>query len=714
MRDDLLDWTTRRWPEMSSREQSAYVAADHVPTEAETGAVDALSNREQRFRLAFENNMAATILLDRDYKVLEVNDAFCQMVGRKREEIVGEDSELFTHLEDRPISEEAHRRLASYEVDKVSYAQRYLHSSGRVIDVEVSKSAVRDATGTLYFVVSVLDITAQKALGAELSHKALHDSLTGLANRVLFENRLSQAHARTARRGGCNAVMLLDLDDFKSVNDTFGHLVGDELLVALARRFEEVTRSTDTLCRFGGDEFIYLAEELASPAQAEEVADRLLGVLSEPFFLAGTKVQQHASIGAVVLDQTAKDWTELIGDADAALYEAKRQGKGRHVFFTPTIHYPSANGLELVQELSHALLSGEVSMHYQPIVDLATSEVVGLEALMRWQHPERGPVPPEVFIPLAEKSDLIFELGSFALREAAIQARSWEQTGAQRRQPYVSVNLSARQFHDPDLLSVVEKALNSSGLAPRRLVVEIKEAVALVDVVETRRVIERLCHYGVSVALDDFGTGCSSLSYLALLGPMIVKIDRSFVSPSKASISNDTLLEAIVSLGQRLDMTVAAEGIETQGQLERLRHLRCGLGQGYLFSPSVRPGEVANMLGRLPGNWGQRPAPPPSPDPPPFRSGADTPRSSDLAHSIRLDRRSGSPGAPDEAVWQPERRAQRAVAKRSQKCRPAMPAEVPPAGIAVCPVNTTSCRSMKEARARCSTTWSRSSRGADA
>jgi EAL domain-containing protein (putative c-di-GMP-specific phosphodiesterase class I) len=399
---------------------------------------------------------------------------------------------------------------------------------------------------------------------------------------------------------------------------------------------------------------------------------------------------------------------------DAALYEAKRQGKGRHVFFVPTIHYPSANRLELVQELSHSLSAGEVSMHYQPIVDLTTSEVVGLEALMRWQHPKRGQVPPEVFIPLAEKSDLIFELGSFALCEATIQARSWEQAGAQRRQPYVSVNLSARQFHDPELLSMIEKALTSSGLAPRRLVLEIQEAVALVDVVETRRVIERLCHYGVSVALDDFGTGCSSLSYLALLGPMIVKIDRSFVSPSKASISNDTLLEAIVSLGQRLDMTVAAEGIETQGQLERLRHLRCGLGQGYLFSPSVRPGEVANMLGRLPGNWGQRPAPPPSPDPPPFRSGADTPRSSDLAHSIRLDRRSGSPGAPDEAVWQPERRAQRAVAKRSQKCRPAMPAEVPPAGIAVCPVNTTSCRSMKEARARCSTTWSRSSRGADA
>ena len=193
--------------------------------------------------------------------------------------------------------------------------------------------------GDVYFVASVRDVTEERALNAQLSYQALHDSLTGLANRVLFENRLSQAHARTARRGGCNAVMLLDLDDFKEVNDTFGHLVGDELLVALARRFEEVTRSSDTLCRFGGDEFIYLAEELAAPVEAEEVAGRLLGVLAEPFSLVGTQLELHASIGVVVLEETRKDWSELIGDADAALYEAKRQGKARHVLFTPR-HVP--------------------------------------------------------------------------------------------------------------------------------------------------------------------------------------------------------------------------------------------------------------------------------------------------------------------------------------------------------------------------------------
>jgi EAL domain-containing protein (putative c-di-GMP-specific phosphodiesterase class I) len=334
------------------------------------------------------------------------------------------------------------------------------------------------------------------------------------------------------------------------------------------------------------------------------VAERLLGVLAEPFSLVGAHLEQHASIGVVVFDGTSKDCTELIQDADAALYEAKRQGKGRHVLFTPTMHQQAVSRFALIQELGHSLQSGEISMQYQPIVDLATREVVGFEALMRWQHPERGQVPPDVFIPLAERSDLIFELGSFALHEAVTEAKSWERIGSQASRPYVTVNLSARQFHDPNLLSMIEGALTASGLAPERLLLEITERVALADVVGTRSVIEHLDRLGVAIALDDFGTGYSSLSYLALLRPKIIKIDRSFVSPSKASIRNDTLLEAIVSLGQKLNMTVLAEGIETQGQLERLRHLGCELGQGFLFSPAVPAGEVAAMLGRAPGNWG--------------------------------------------------------------------------------------------------------------
>jgi diguanylate cyclase (GGDEF)-like protein len=439
---------------------------------------------------------------------------------------------------------------------------------------------------------------------------------------VLFEDRLSQTNARTARRGGWNAVLMLDLDNFKAVNDTLGHHVGDLLLVAFARRLEEVTRSSDTLCRLGGDEFLYLAEGLTSPAQAEEVAERLLGVVAAPFSLAGTQVEQHASIGVVVWEGTSKDCTELLQNADVAMYEAKRQGEGRHVVFTPAMDEDADNHFALTRELGHSLQSGEISMHYQPIVDLATSEVVGFEALMRWAHPDRGQVPPGVFIPLAEQSDLIFELGSFALREAISEASSWERTGAQATELFVTVNLSARQFHDPDLVSMIEGALTASGLEPKRLLLEITESVALVDVVWTTSVIEHLARLGVAVALDDFGTGYSSLSYLALLRPKIIKIDRSFVSPSHESAYNDTVLEAIVSLGQKLKMTVLAEGIETQGQLEHLRALGCEVGQGFLFSPAVPAGEVAAMLGRKSRRLGRRLALLTAADPPRVRNGA--------------------------------------------------------------------------------------------
>jgi diguanylate cyclase (GGDEF)-like protein len=398
----------------------------------------------------------------------------------------------------------------------------------------------------------------------------------------------------------------MDLDDFKGVNDTFGHLVGDQLLVALARRLEKVTRSSDTLCRIGADEFLYLAEGLTSPAQADEVAERLLGVLAEPFLLAGAHLEQHASIGVEVVDGTSKDWTELIQDADAALYEAKRQGKGRHVLFTPTMHQQAVSRFALVHELGHSLQSGEISMHYQPLVDLATSEVVGFEALMRWQHPERGWVPPDVFIPLAEQSDLIVELGSFALRQAVRAASSWERIDGQARWPYVTVNLSARQFHDPGLISMTEDILRTNGLAPERLIFEITESLALLNVAETLSMIEQFGRLGIGVALDDFGTGFSSLSYLVLLNPRIIKIDRYFVNPSIESVQNDMLLESIVLLGNKLHMTMLAEGIETNTQLERLRQFNCELGQGYLFSPAVPASEVAAILGRVPGDWGYR------------------------------------------------------------------------------------------------------------
>jgi diguanylate cyclase (GGDEF)-like protein/PAS domain S-box-containing protein len=598
----------RSWAVASVRDNSVTRALERARRDAEARADEieglaavAMAQSEQRFRLAFEDNMAPMVFTSKEGLLFAVNDAFCDIVGRTREELLGFDSKGFTFPEDIGLTEEVYRRVMSGEIDRIRYVKRFQHKDGRTVAAEVSMSQARDENGdALYYVSSVRDITEERALTAQLSHQALHDPLTGLANRALFDDRLAQAHARVARQGGLGAVLIVDLDDFKTVNDTHGHLVGDQLLIAVSRRFEDVTRASDTICRFGGDEFLYLAEGLNSPEEAENVATRLLDALVESFSFAGAMIDQHASVGLAVWNKQSRSTTEVVQNADVALYESKRQGKGHVVAYSSGMRQQAAGRFTLTQQLEQALGAKELSMYYQPIINLSTSDVVGFEALMRWEHPEQGHIPPNVFIPLAEESDLILDLGFFALHEAVAKASSWKGAGEKGDQPFVTVNLSAHQFHDLGLVPMIEGALQSSGLDPEKLVLEITESVTLHNVAETMSVMERLIHLGIGFALDDFGTGYSSLSYLALLRPRIIKIDQSFVSPPSESIRNDTLLEAIVTLGNKLNMTMIAEGIETKAQLDRLLDLGCELGQGFLFSPAVPADDVAAMLAHAP------------------------------------------------------------------------------------------------------------------
>ncbi len=563
------------------------------------GNAELLRESELRFRLAFESNMAPMVFSDLNDIALSANEAFCRMVGYSQEEIIGRDSVHFTYPPDIGVTEHTIARLNANEMDQLRYTKRYLRKDGRLIISEVSRSAARDASGqTLYFVSSEREVTEERALAEQLTHQALHDPLTGLANRVLFEDRLVQAHSRVVRHGGFAAVLLLDLDDFSHVNDSHGHLVGDQLLVQMARRFQSVTRSSDTLGRFGGDEFLYLAEGLETRAEAEEVAIRLLDVLSSPFTVDELNFEQHASVGVAIWDATSEGTKELIQNADVALYEAKHGGKGRFMIFTPRMHNEVVGRFTLVQELRLALHTGQLAMHYQPVVDLTTTEIVGFEALMRWPHPERGWVPPNVFIPLAEQSDLIFDLGTFALSEAIAAASTWQPVRPGVSAPYVTVNLSARQFQDPHLFTKIEGILRANEFAPERLIIEITESVTLFDTAETMSIVNQLNEHGVAIALDDFGTGYSSLSYLVRLRPRLIKIDQYFVSPHSDSSYDDVLLEAIVSLGNKLDMTMLAEGIEEREQLQRLRAMNCKLGQGYFFSPAVPAAEVPAMIER--------------------------------------------------------------------------------------------------------------------
>jgi diguanylate cyclase (GGDEF)-like protein/PAS domain S-box-containing protein len=516
------------------------------------------------------------------------------MIGFAVDELLGLTPNAFTHPDDFSRADEQQRRLTAGEVSHVRYSTRFLHRDGSVLFGEVSAAYFTDEEDARpnIFVVSVRDVTDQRALLEELEHQALYDELTGLANRTLFEDRLSRARANVARNGGSNVVLMLDLDDFKGVNDTFGHHVGDELLVEFAHRIERVTRTNDTLCRFGGDEFLYLAEEMTG--SFEEITDRVLSAVSEPFNVAGNILELRVSIGAVISDTNETDNDELLRNVDTALYEAKRQGKDRVVLFTDDLHERASSRFELMRDLRAAVGTDQLSMKYQPLVNLATGEIVGFEALMRWQHPLHGPIAPDVFIPLAEQTDLIITLGEFAIRTATAEAVSWVASNGSSL--YVSVNLSTNQFRDANLLALIDEVLETSGLEAHRLVLEITERAALNDSEQATKVLAHLKQRGVRLALDDFGTGFSSLSRLTWLHPDIIKIDRFFVNEAVHNLASRTLLEAMIFLGRQLNLTVLAEGIETVEQLEDLKNMNCELGQGYLFSRAVSAAEASDMI----------------------------------------------------------------------------------------------------------------------
>ena len=547
----------------------------------------------RKFQLAFETAMSPMTFTDAEDRIVTANPAFCELLGRPLEELVGRDSQHFTYPVDIGVTENSHERVATGQTNRDRYVKRYLHRDGHIIVVEVSRSATYGDDGQLlYSVISERDITEERLLTAQLAHQALHDPLTGLANRTLIEDRLGQARAKIARQGGYGAVLMLDLDDFKIVNDTHGHVIGDQLLIGVAHRLNEVVRTADTLSRFGGDEFLYLVEGVRQAEQVNHVAERLLGALEAPFVILGIEIEQHASVGVAIFDAETPTDAPIIEEADLALYEAKRLGRGRYAVFSPGLREHSMGRFEQLQELRHALSDGQIVMHYQPIVDATGSHVVGFEALMRWNHPRRGWVGPAEFLGLAETSDLIRDLGAFALAEATRTASTWSDADG----PYVTVNLSARQFYDDDLVGVVDAALRASGLAAPRLVLEVAERVALQDPNRSASIIAALAELGVGMAIDQFGSGLSSLAYLMNLHLQFVKIDQSFVRPTHGIGYNDALVGFIVALGEQHGVSVVAEGVETIDQFDRLRDAGCTLSQGFLFSRAVSAEDATSML----------------------------------------------------------------------------------------------------------------------
>jgi diguanylate cyclase (GGDEF)-like protein len=433
----------------------------------------------------------------------------------------------------------------------------------------------------------------QGALG-NARHDAMHDRLTSLPNRALLNDRLTAAFHRAVRQHAGVAVLFLDLDGFKRVNDSLGHAVGDQLLVAVAERLTECVRTVDTVARLGGDEFALLLEDIQDPREADRVGDKVLTALRAPFTLAGQQITISASIGVAVHNHV-EEADNLLRYADLAMYEAKAAGKGRHRRFEQAMHSRSLARLGTEIALRRALDEGQLVVHYQPIVDLKGGALVATEALVRWQHPNLGLVPPAEFISVAESTGLIVPLGGWVLFEACRQTQLWADSHPDRPPLSVSVNLSAGQFQ-PGLVELVASAVEDSCIAPRRLVLEITESTLMQDTQVTLDLVHQLKQIGVRLAIDDFGTGHSSLSYLRRFPLDTIKIDKSFIDGVARDTNHSALAHAIIKLARTLELCSVAEGIEHAGQAVKLRSLQCDLGQGNYFAKPMPPEELAELL----------------------------------------------------------------------------------------------------------------------
>jgi diguanylate cyclase (GGDEF)-like protein len=442
-----------------------------------------------------------------------------------------------------------------------------------------------------------LEIAERTLAEQRLLHVASHDELTGLANRALFMDRFKQMIARVQRRHDhVAAVIFLDLDRFKHVNDSLGHLVGDELLVSVAARLQKCQRTGDTLARLGGDEFIFLLEGLNSSLDASSFAERILTALAQPFQIMNREIFVSASIG-IAITRTGFDLPEdVLRDADIAMYQAKYLGKGQYVVFTPELLEHAVGLLQLETDLKGALDRREFVVYYQPIVSLANNALLGFEALVRWQHPTRGLLAPDVFIYAAEESGAILRLGVQVLREATRQACIWRDTFGARGRLKMSVNVSARQFSDARLLELIKSTLDEFGSSAELLQIEITESAIMANAETAATTLSELRAMGIEVQLDDFGTGYSSLGYLQRLPVDVLKIDRSFVSMSGSAVGNPQIVRTITSLAESLSMSTTAEGIETLEQLTELRSLNCTNGQGYYFSPPVNAADAGALI----------------------------------------------------------------------------------------------------------------------
>ncbi|MGQ0643607.1 MAG: putative bifunctional diguanylate cyclase/phosphodiesterase [Gemmatimonadaceae bacterium] len=560
-------------------------------------AVGALRTTEARFRAIFDHSAAGIALLDANGTIIEANQALHSFLGYEGDAIRGRAAATFLPAEDAETARLIKKEVAQGMRPSATSEYRFVRRDGQLSwgTLTVSRAAGGNAAR---LIAIVQDVTERKRLEAQLAHQAYHDPLTELANRSLFRDRVEHALARASRHCERVAVLFLDLDDFKMVNDSLGHDEGDRLLRAVAARLLNATRGCDTVARLGGDEFAVLLENVRDDQDAIVVANRITSSLAAHFQLQQKLMQISASMG-IARAAAGNGADELLRNADVAMYAAKARGKGRYTLFAPEMHAALLTRLSTEADLRDAVERMEFRLMYQPIVDLEAGRMVGCEALVRWDHPQRGVVAPDAFIRLAEDTGLIIPLGKWVLREATREAATWPKNPTGSRPPYVTVNIAGKQLLHAEFVTDVASALTDAGLPADRLILEITEGTLLDNAEATTARLQELKALGVRLAIDDFGTGYSSLSYLQRFPIDILKIDKSFVDGVVRGGNQAALARTIISLGDSLALRTVAEGIETDAQRNVLRALGCQLGQGFLYARPMEPAAIAGAMGTL-------------------------------------------------------------------------------------------------------------------
>ncbi|MFI4939367.1 MAG: EAL domain-containing protein [Burkholderiales bacterium] len=553
-----------------------------------------LRESEERFRAAFGHAAVGLAHVSQEGRWLRVNQKLLDIVGYTEQELLQLSFQDITPVEDLNTDREALERLQAGEISNYTTEKRYIHKNGHLVWVKVTVAPMQIGNRPTGFISATEDISQRKQIEDELRHLANHDPLTGLPNRLLLMDRLSQAIAFAHRASKHVAVLFIDIDRFKNINDSLGHDAGNDVIIEVGRRLSQNIREGDTVARLGGDEFVVVLSDVTQEDKAAMITQKILDALSVPMDMQGNELSPAASIGIGLFPKDGVDGPTLLKNADAAMYQAKGAGRGNFQFYAHEMNARTLDRLKLEAGLRHALERNEFVLHYQPQMNISTGEIVGVEALLRWQPPGKPMIAPNNFIPIAEETGLIVPIGEWVLRTACAQHVAWRDAGFHAGR--IAVNLSARQFKQQELDKTISRILQETGCSAACLELEITESAIMENPETATETLQKLSNMGVQLSIDDFGTGYSSLSYLKRFPIHSLKIDQSFVRDITTDADDAAIAKAVIALAHSMKLTVIAEGVETVEQLNFLREQQCDHMQGYYFSRPLAPAQFLEFL----------------------------------------------------------------------------------------------------------------------